>query len=375
MNIKLRPYQKEAVEAMAGAARGICVAPAGSGKTVIAASVVGEFIARSYRRGLPSPRVLWLAHTREQVQQGKDARAMIGACGFADLRVVCYASNPDAGDADCVVVDECHWAGAPAVMAVLKSARADARMYGFTATPIREDGIDIAEIIGPVLYTVGRQEIQNEGGVLPAVVRVISVGAKDELDELVAALAETYYTNGLRWCDSKNGTDEQWKRCQYRAAVNIGVKENEQRDSKIVGLCFLHRLEDDSVLVLVDSKEHGRRLEKRIPESRFVCSGSAGRVKTIQAFKDGAIRCLICTSLADEGLDVPVANVLIMAGAGKAFGKVIQRTGRVLRPHPGKDRGVIYDFHDLGHGMLNAQHWRRRKIYKASGYAVEAGRI
>jgi superfamily II DNA or RNA helicase len=288
--------------------------------------------------------------------------------GFCSVKVCCYASNPDTRAADILVVDEAHHAGAEAVQRLVDAVSDSCVVYGFTATPLREDGVDIEEIIGPIRYTVGREEIQAVGGVLPAEVRVVPCGVKDALDSEVNALAKTYYTSRLQWCDRQSGTDEQLKRCQYRAALNIGIRENDARDLLICKICRLH--DSDSVLVLVDSKEHGKRLQKRIPDSHFVSSGSRGRKATLDAFKDGVIRCIIATSILDEGFDGPIAGVLVMAGAGKAFGKIIQRTGRVLRPHPGKHKGIIYDFHDLGHGMLNAQHWTRRKTYKAAGYRV-----
>jgi superfamily II DNA or RNA helicase len=318
-------------------------------------------------------KVSWIAHTKEQVQQAVDALEALGVYSVASCAVSCYAGdNGHLTECDILIIDECHWAGCNQVNRLVDTAGIGTGfspyIYGFTATPQREDLVDIEEIIGPIRHTVEREAIQAVGGVLPAEVRVVPCGVKDALEHEIDALAKTYYTSKLQWCDRKNGTDEQLKRCIYRAALNIGIRENQARDILIRKICRLH--DSDSVLVLVDSKEHGKRLKDAIPDSHFVSSGAAGRRKTIEAFKTGTINTMICTSLADEGLDTPIAGVLVMAGAGKAFGKIIQRTGRVLRPHPGKDKGIIYDFHDLGHGMLNAQHWMRRKTYKAAGYRV-----
>ena len=126
----------------------------------------------------------------------------------------------------------------------------------------------------------------------------------------------------------------------------------------------------DSIIVLVDNKDHGKRLESMIDGSVFVSSGTGKRSRKLDAFKAGNTPVLIATQLADEGLDTPIAGVLILAAPGKAAGKVIQRTGRVLRPHPGKDKGIIYEFRDLSHGMLTAQHWGRIRTYKKLGYRI-----
>lgn len=80
---------------------------------------------------------------------------------------------------------------------------------------------------------------------------------------------------------------------------------------------------------------------------------------------------MIATSLADEGLDVPRANILILAGGGRSGARIEQRTGRVLRTFHGKSRGVIYDFFDTQHYYLLAQSKRREKLYQSLNYHIE----
>jgi superfamily II DNA or RNA helicase len=205
----------------------MCVAPAGAGKTIIAAECVAAGIKKAYQDGNCFPSVIWIAHTTEQAEQGKAALERFKPDGFCTVKVCCYASNPDTRAADILIVDEAHHAGASSVQRLVDAVSDLCSVYGFTATPIREDGVDIESIIGPIRYTVGRDEIQAVGGVLPAEVRVVPCGVKDALDDEVAALAGNYYTSRLKWCDDKNGTDEQWKRCQYRSALNIGIRENQ----------------------------------------------------------------------------------------------------------------------------------------------------
>jgi DNA repair protein RadD len=359
--ITLRPYQQQAVDAMARHKRAICVAPAGSGKTIIAA----ELARRNWAFG---DHIMWLAHTKEQVEQGRDAMDAVAPHLRRVVSYSCYAAEPDTSNVDILIVDECHWAGCDQVRKLIDALPPFAVVYGFTATPDRTDDADITDIIGPIAYTVERAEIQAVGGVLPAEVRVVEFGERDEFAERVDQRAATYYTNKLQWVDRKNGTQEQLKRCQYRAAVNIGVRENTSRDTQIAILAAGHA--QDSVIVLVDTKDHGKRLESLIDGAVFVASGTAGRSRKLDAFKAGEVRCVVCTSLLEEGFDSPIASVLILAGTGKSARKAIQTTGRVLRPYDGKSCGIIYDFCDLGHGMLTAQHWQRRKVYRELGYRV-----
>jgi len=367
-----RRYQADAVLALAKHRRGICVAPAGSGKTIIAAMLC-DYLVSAFRVSSPGfrlPRIVWLAHTREQVTQGIVAVSVkVKADKFAEYRYHCYAAYPNLSEFDMVILDECHWAGCDMLKGILATMKPGARLYGFTATPKREDGIDVTEIVGPILYSVDMATIRDIGGVLPGLVRVVRIGDKDELDEDAEKLAQTYYTNGMRWHDRLSGEQTQFKRCLYRAACKLAISENELRDNLIKRIAEKHAR--DKTLILVDSKKHGLKLSKLIPFSVPLFSQTRNRAGIVADFRDGELPCLIATSLADEGLDVPCANVLVMAGAGKAFGKIIQRTGRVLRPYPGKAKGVIYDFKDDRHKMLTVQHWQRLRHYKKAGYDIE----
>jgi superfamily II DNA or RNA helicase len=67
------------------------------------------------------------------------------------------------------------------------------------------------------------------------------------------------------------------------------------------------------------------------------------RMKKIEALKNGKIQTLISTSLADEGLDIPELQLVVLLTQGKSRIKLIQRIGRVMRPHKNKEKGIILD--------------------------------
>jgi superfamily II DNA or RNA helicase len=99
--------------------------------------------------------------------------------------------------------------------------------------------------------------------------------------------------------------------------------------------------------------------------------GAKRRREIISAFRSGALRVLFATSLADEGLDVPRASVLVLVAGGRSAGKLEQRAGRVLRPFQGKESGVIHDFMDRGAVFAQAQARARWKVYEKLGYSPE----
>jgi superfamily II DNA or RNA helicase len=60
-----------------------------------------------------------------------------------------------------------------------------------------------------------------------------------------------------------------------------------------------------------------------------------------------------------------------MVSGGRSKIKAEQRTGRVLRAFAGKEQGLIYDFVDSQHPVMQNQSRKRVALYKSLGYQVE----
>jgi superfamily II DNA or RNA helicase len=68
----------------------------------------------------------------------------------------------------------------------------------------------------------------------------------------------------------------------------------------------------------------------------------AERTAVLDAFARGQIRVLVSSRVLNEGLDVPDAEVAIIAGGAQGDREYIQRVGRVLRNRPQKT-ALIYE--------------------------------
>lgn len=66
------------------------------------------------------------------------------------------------------------------------------------------------------------------------------------------------------------------------------------------------------------------------------------RKNVLEQFRDGDIRILISCRALDEGIDVPEASVGIVLSSASAERQRIQRLGRILRHHKGKDISCLY---------------------------------
>ncbi|HEX3721910.1 MAG TPA: helicase-related protein, partial [Nitrolancea sp.] len=62
-----------------------------------------------------------------------------------------------------------------------------------------------------------------------------------------------------------------------------------------------------------------------------------------QDFKDGELKCLVLSRVANVGVDLPDASVMIqLSGAFGSRQEEAQRVGRLLRPKPGRARATFY---------------------------------
>lgn len=79
--------------------------------------------------------------------------------------------------------------------------------------------------------------------------------------------------------------------------------------------------------------------------SRFTSNESSrDRTSIMENFKNGTIDALVSMKVLDEGVDVPVCDKAFILASTRNPRQYVQRRGRVLRRHEGKERATIYDF-------------------------------
>ena len=81
------------------------------------------------------------------------------------------------------------------------------------------------------------------------------------------------------------------------------------------------------------AEELGRKLGVPVLTGKTIKSK---RKLILDLFKNGRYRAIIFTTVGDEGIDVPDANVGIIVSSTSSRRQFIQRLGRLLRPQPGK---------------------------------------
>ncbi len=364
--VELFPYQEDAVAWLCKRGRGLVQSPAGSGKTIIIAAAIYRVVFAKARDS--KVRVLIIVNTLEQREQMLSAIKLFpGLLEAIELVVCCPASAPADFAADLLAIDECHHSPARTWLAIIERHRGCLWMASATAFgPDEERNATLRRLVDGNVFVVPREAVASR--VVPAHVHLLhdtDSGLREPID---AAIQREIMR---RRTYSKLDEGELYAQVAAHLCIEMGVVPNRARNAAIVRTVEQHP--DDSTLILVAQIEHGQALSAAIPGSAMAYSkmGAKRRREAIAAFRERNLKCLIATSLADEGLDVPVANVLIMAGAGRSASRVEQRTGRVLRTYGGKTHGTVYDFADEQHPLLARQSQRRQETYRRLRYRIQ----
>lgn len=350
----LRPFQQEAVEAMLKKDFGTLTAPTGSGKTIMALYMIAE-------RKQPA---LIVVHTKELLEQWvtrigtflRIPRAEIGIIGNGKKQIgekitvgmvqtlwkMADEVSPTCGH---LIVDEVHHCPARTFTDVVTAF--DSRyMLGLSATPWRRDGLSqlIFRYVGDVVHKIETAGLVETGNVLPFEVVTKETRFQSSFD------ASVEYTKML----SELTEDDQRNRL-----IADTVKSN----SRGRGIS----------LVLTDRKGHCETirslLERRGVRAEVLTGDRTGkeRKQIVDRLNKGRVKILIATGqLVGEGFDVPALTTLFIATPIKFDGRLLQYIGRTLRPAPGKDKAVVYDFVDSHVGVLKSAAKARQRVYRAS---------
>ena len=364
MNFFLRDYQKTAVDFLLERDRGFVVAPAGAGKTAVAAEAIA-------RRCLPGWKVGILVNTREQVDQMLSALNRVQGPDNVEIDVQCAAASPDFSKCQLVVVDEAHHAVAASWFAVI--VRSGGILYGVSATPWSEDeerNVKLKEIFKD-FHGIDRQVLLDAGHLAAGKVYLYDLDSEGQFDSDIERESNVEIIRRCRRFPQIPRFEHE-RRVTWQVTQEF-VQKNSNRNAAAVSLTLAEAQKGESVLMLIHSIEHGQELQLRIPGSELVFSkiGVKKRRERIDAFRNGSLKILIASSLADEGFDAPRASRLVLVCGGRSAAKLEQRAGRVLRPFEGKESGIIIDFLDTGARFAHAQANARTRVYRKLGYSPE----
>jgi superfamily II DNA or RNA helicase len=360
--VPLRDYQKRAVDEFLRHKAGIVVLPPGCGKTRTAIAML-QAVGRHTIIMVPTKDLAaqWYTEIRERL--GRDAGILSGDKREIEREIVIALEtsllnelerNPSfAIGFGCFLVDEAHRSSCQTIQACADKIPALWRA-GFTATPDRDDGQGPAVewTFGPRLLERSMQEMVRAGYLMQVTV---------ERDE-------TFYLG----IEKPPLMDES----KYRVKLETDLIHDASRNNHIVGRVMRQAAEGHTVLVLTGRKEHVTILVKSLQlqrvEARGVTSATAwkNRSSAIEDFRSGALRVLVATSLADQGLDIPRLSRVNLAFPYRSKSMTTQRAGRVMRVFEMKTDARVIDYVDCNVPTLDSRAMERKRLYKKLGLTV-----
>jgi len=358
-NFELRDYQLNSIKSWLNdvnlTGNGIVKAPTGSGKSVIAILSALEML-----KNKKNAKIVYAVNSTTLLKQfqnfaRKEDLNFILVSGevdelkkgqksdFVALSISYYYSQKKreqheklkelVNSADLIILDEAHHTPASTIKSLLLDSPNSIRL-GLSATPIREDGreLEIQGLLGRIFYSIDYTELVQNHYLMPIEYLQFTPKISEKLYNKLKTIQQSYedepfaklYSAVLRMFENSPYTNQQI----IRKIKELG---------KFPALVIVRRI--------ILAKKLSELLNQEGIMSDWVSSktGLEERMKKIEALKSGKIQVLVSTSLADEGLDIPELQLIVLLSQGKSRIKLIQRIGRVMRPAKCKDKGYVLD--------------------------------
>ena len=360
-DIKLRPYQLEAIESAMQKKNGIIYIGTGGGKSLLSA----EMIKRVNKR------TLFLVNRIELVRQTKEAfqnylgvevgemsegemdiTKQITVASIQTISAILKRKNEDSKklaiylyNVTCCISDEAQNVKDSGMYEQIANEMKNVDyMIGLSGSPFRSDNttLDMNALVGFIIYRKDTKSLEDEGWILPTKTYFLSTPQNDGIE------SNNYHENYQTFITNNNLRNEITK--------NIVEK---YKDSK-------------KILILVKSIEHGEILEEMIEDSFFLHGSTKKKLRRemFEKFKyENGLIMISMVSIFSAGIDVCDLDMLINVSAFGSDIASIQSIGRTKRKAEGKKQGYFIDYSD--EGIFQPMANKRKKILEEFGNSVE----
>lgn len=333
--LTIRGYQEEAAKALVGdkgpgTGFGTIVLPCGAGKTVVGMTIMSKLKTSTLIVTTNISAVhQWIDElldktdlTRDDIAEYTGENKEIKPVTVATYQVLTWRPNKE-GDYPhfklfkernwgLIIYDEVHMLPAP-VFRVTAEIQA-IRRVGLTATLVREDGCEgyVFSLVGPKRYDVPWKELETSGWIADAECIEVRVDLPME-KEIDYAVADT--------------------RTKHKIA-----SENPEKIEIVKEL--VSRFPEDKILIIGQYLEQLHQIAEmlKVPIITGKTKNSERDV-IYQQFRNGDIRVLVVSKVANFAIDLPDASMAIqVSGTFGSRQEEAQRLGRILRPKNRKAR-------------------------------------
>ena len=375
-NIKLRPYQKEAVERWLLQRKGIIVLPTGSGKTIVAIKIIEKINASTF---IVVPTLNLISQWKEKLEKAFGIEIGEYTGHKKDLKSItvstyssAYINAENLGNKFMLLIfDEVHHLPAEGYKQIAEMFASPYRL-GLTATYEREDGLheELNRLIGGKVY---ERKVEHLAGKYLADYEMVRISI--DLTEEERKEYEKYYDIFRKYIVSKGIEMRSPK--DFEKIVMLSGRDKRAREA-ILARNMAEKIAYNSINKIEKIRELLSRDNRTIIFTRYndmvyeiskkfliPCityrTPDEERREILQKFKDGIYPAIVSSQVLDEGIDVPEANVgIIVSGTGSSR-EFIQRLGRLLRPREGK-KAVLYELITKGTKEVRTSYRRKSNV-------------
>lgn len=339
--VKLRPYQKEAIECIRKTFetdfRQYIEMPTGSGKTITFLQY-----AKTYHKRIlvivPSKQIMkqvvnsalkfWEPWEISQKGDGKDENiCKLHVCIINSIRAK-YLTKLAKNPFDLIIIDEAHHVQSESYKRFIKEHMhyvKDPKILGCTATPDRLDGKLLKSILYICSFKIEIEDLIDEGFLCD--IEGFSVKTKIDLSDI----------------DSHN-SDFSLRQLYKKLCT-------ENRNNMIVDLCK-NEMVGRKVLIFCINVDHSKKINQMLIESGISSRHIDGKMDKMaresifHSFRRGYTSVICNCQLLTEGFDEPSIDGIILARPTLSRSLFMQMIGRGLRSFKGKENCKIIDIVD-----------------------------
>lgn len=353
--MELRPYQVDAIDDLTTAAahgrrRLLLCAFMGSGKTLIAASVIKTTVSSGLNALVLCPRREIVSQTLEKLHNiGVRASMMMSGDPYDPSQQVVVASiqtlyswgikrkRESMPKADLVVVDECHALSGSETWQRILACYPEAIVVGMSATPISRAGKGLAAHFDEMICGPSCKELTDQGYLVPVRYYIPSIPDLRKLHVRQGDYVESELQELMDKPKLVGDVIENWARiCPNRQTMIFasGIKHSQHLVEGFtkIGVKAIHIDGGTDVKI---------------------------RDEAIKKFRAKEIQVICNAQVYAEGTDLPEIECIAFARPTKSLRFFLQAGGRGLRTFPGKIDAYVLDFAGVlyQHGPID-QDWK-----------------
>jgi len=362
--ISLRPYQREAVDAVYDHLRqrddNPCVVlPTAAGKTIVIGTICRDTVTQW------NGRILILAHVKELLEQAVDKLHTMAPDLFMQIGVYSaglrsrdtnkpiivagiqsvFRRAAELGHFDIILIDEVHLLPPDGegmyrtFLADAKTVNPHVRVVGLTATPYRTSSGSVCapeNLLNHVCYEVGVRELITQGFLCPLKTKA----GRQKVD-----VSNLHMRGG-----------------EFIAGEVEALMDDDALVHAACDEIVEHARDRHAVLIFAAGVQHARHVQQILTESGCECGFVSGetppaeRAATLERFKTGKLKFLSNVNVLTTGFDAPNIDCVALLRPTNSPGLYYQMVGRGFRLHPDKTDCLVLDFggNILRHGPVDA---------------------